>query len=470
MRSALEAFQRDLLEQQIGIQDAMIGPSPTNGFSYSAAKAAAARDVAALRPLLADQPGLHGEVERVVALVARWQRNVAEPKLALAATGMPAREIQQRVAKRTPSFRYIVSSLNVLNADLAALADEARTQVTSASDTLLALLVLASFATIVSGAAALLLIRRWVNRPILTLRDGISLVAEGDLEHRIVSSGPPELVDMANDVEAMRKRLVQELALLDDARVQIAHQAEELRRSNSDLEQFAYVASHDLQEPLRKVASFCELLERRYGEVLDERGRQYVALAADGARRMQALIADVLALARIGRRDERLEPTEVGDALDQAKHNLATAITETGAEIEAGRLPRVEAEPSLLVALLQNLIENSLKFRSAGPPRIKLTCTSEGDHWRFALADNGIGIDPAYAERVFAIFQRLHGRSEYPGTGIGLALCRRIVEFHGGRIWVDTSVSSGATFIWTWPKATTNPERSEVGEHAATDG
>ncbi|MBO0824662.1 MAG: GHKL domain-containing protein, partial [Actinobacteria bacterium] len=228
--------------------------------------------------------------------------------------------------------------------------------------------------------------------------------------------------------------LERELSAVRAANVALQARALELERSNTELEQFAYVASHDLQEPLRKVASFCELLRRRYTGQLDERADQYIEFAVDGARRMQALVDDLLTFSRVG----RLEPEPVlvscASAASQAQVNLAAEIRATGAVIELDELPSVRAEFSLLTSVFQNLIGNAIKFRSDQPPVIRLSATRDEHFWLFSAADNGIGIDAVDAERIFVIFQRLHGRSECNGTGIGLAMCRKVVEHYGGRI------------------------------------
>jgi light-regulated signal transduction histidine kinase (bacteriophytochrome) len=226
---------------------------------------------------------------------------------------------------------------------------------------------------------------------------------------------------------------------------------DELERSNRELEQFAYVASHDLQEPLRKVASFCQLLERRYKGQLDERADQYIGFAVDGAKRMQVLINDLLAFSRVGRLTREQVVVDCGEIAAQAVANLGPAIEETGAEIEVGPLPSVRGEPALLAAVFQNLLGNAVKFHGDQPPRVTLTAVRDNDSWTFTCADNGIGIEPEYADRVFVIFQRLHPKDAYPGTGIGLAMCRKIIEYHGGRIWLDTDADRGTVFRFTLP-------------------
>jgi signal transduction histidine kinase len=223
----------------------------------------------------------------------------------------------------------------------------------------------------------------------------------------------------------------------------------ELERSNQELEQFAYVASHDLQEPLRMVSSFTQLLAQRYHDRLDQDAKEFIAFAVDGASRMQRLIQDLLAYSRVGTRGAGFAPTDADAALRAALGNLQAAIRETGAEVIHDPLPSVWADATQLTQVFQNLIGNAIKFHGDAPPRVRVSATPNGDDWVFAVADNGIGIDPQYCDRVFVIFQRLHSGDRYPGTGIGLALCQRIVQRHGGRLWVESTPGQGATFYFT---------------------
>jgi len=263
--------------------------------------------------------------------------------------------------------------------------------------------------------------------------------------------GPREIRGLAADVNSMRERILRELSAVQEANEALAAHAAELQRSNAELEQFAYIASHDLQEPLRKVTSFTQLLQRRYAGQLDEKADQYIDFAVDGAKRMQVLINDLLAFSRVGRFERDIGPVSSEAALTAAKANLSDQITAAGAVIEAGSLPMVRAQLTLLSVVFQNLIGNALKFRSERPPRVVITAARDGALWTFAVTDNGIGVEPQYADRVFLIFQRLHDRSAYPGTGIGLAMCRKIIEYFGGRIWLDTGATEGARFCFTVP-------------------
>ena len=224
---------------------------------------------------------------------------------------------------------------------------------------------------------------------------------------------------------------------------------DELRRSNAELEQFAYVASHDLQEPLRMVANYTELLAQRYRGQLDERADKYIHYASDGARRMQRLVADLLTYSRVGSQGKPMSPVESGQVLAAVVQSLQRLIRETDATIVHGALPAVLADEVQLHQLLQNLLTNAIKFRSDKPPRIAVDAIAQGSHWLFSVTDNGIGIDMQYAERIFQMFQRLHELGKYDGSGIGLAIAKRIVERHGGAIRVESQQGVGTTFFFT---------------------
>ncbi|MBD2058928.1 response regulator [Oculatella sp. FACHB-28] len=229
------------------------------------------------------------------------------------------------------------------------------------------------------------------------------------------------------------------------------HQRQELARSNAELEQFAYVASHDLQEPLRMVASYVQLLERRYQDQLDQNARDFIAYAVDGTVRMQELIQALLSYSRIGTRGKEFRLTDCNSALDRALENLRLAIAETEAVITHDPLPELMADSIQLSQLFQNLLGNALKFRSDRPPVIHIGAVQKEESWLFSVQDNGIGMETKYGDRIFAIFQRLHSRTKYPGSGIGLAISKKIVERHGGQIWVESMPGEGTTFYFTIP-------------------
>jgi PAS domain S-box-containing protein len=226
----------------------------------------------------------------------------------------------------------------------------------------------------------------------------------------------------------------------------------ELTRSNKELEQFAYIASHDLQEPLRMVSSYTQLLEKRYSDKLDQDAKEFIHYAVDGANRMQFLINDLLEYSRITTQGKDFKETDVFSVLGQAIRNLQMKIENCSAIVTNGELPIIKADELHLVRLFQNLIDNALKFKGTESPRIHIGCQPDKDYWLFSVKDNGIGIESQYKDRIFQIFQRLSNRNEYPGTGIGLAICKRIVERHGGNIWMESEAESGSTFLFTIKK------------------
>jgi PAS domain S-box-containing protein len=242
----------------------------------------------------------------------------------------------------------------------------------------------------------------------------------------------------------------------------LARRTEELANSNQELEQFAYVASHDLQEPLRMVASYTQLLARRYKDKLDQDANEFIHFAVDGATRMQALIIDLLTMSRVGTHGKQLAPCESAVALERALSNLRLAIDESGAMVTHDAMPKLTADISQLTQLFQNLIGNAIKFRGDTSPTVHVGAEKKSDEWLFSVRDNGIGIAPDFFDRIFVIFQRLHGKHEYPGTGIGLSVCKKIVERHGGKIWIESEPGKGTIFYFTLP--VNHGERKHHGE------
>jgi light-regulated signal transduction histidine kinase (bacteriophytochrome) len=260
-----------------------------------------------------------------------------------------------------------------------------------------------------------------------------------------------------------RKRAEEDLRqahALQEQRVQ--ERTAELQRSNADLQQFAYVASHDLQEPLRMVTSFMQLLEKKYQGELDEQAHRWIDHAVSGATRMQILINDLLTYSRVGTHGKTFVACDLKEVLSTALQNLHLVISENSAEIAFDTMPTIQGDEVQLVSLFQNLVGNAIKYRGEQPPRIHISARQEGTDWLFSVRDNGIGIAPQFSERIFIIFQRLHNRRTYPGTGIGLALCKRIIERHGGRIWVESKLGEGATFYFALPAKCRETERART--------
>jgi PAS domain S-box-containing protein len=329
--------------------------------------------------------------------------------------------------------------------------------------------------TIIEVNEAAVRMHGYADKNAMVGRNGIELVAESDRDRVLEASvkqfkgeNPMELSETHTLVRADGTEFESESSrsvLRDGAGKVVGFIAaerdvterkrmqEELKRSNTELQQFAYVASHDLQEPLRMVSSYLTLLARRYKGKLESDADEFIEYAVDGADRMQGLIEALLLYSRVNTRGKSPEPTDCEDVLKQALNNLQVAIEEKDAEVTHDPLPGIMADGIQMVQLFQNLIGNGIKFQAEGQrPHVHVSAEDEGDGWLFSFRDNGIGIDPQFNERIFTIFQRLQARGEYPGTGIGLSVCKRIVERHGGRIWVESEVGKGATFKFTLPK------------------
>lgn len=282
----------------------------------------------------------------------------------------------------------------------------------------------------------------------------------------------------ADETEARRRRaeleneaaapaLAERAAALERANEDLAETTERLERSNAELQQFATVASHDLREPLRVVSGFADLLARRHGDDLGPDGKRFIEAITGGVARMDEMIADLLAYARAGRSDDPLEPVDLNEVVADSLSALQAAIDDAGAEIEVEPLPEVVGSPAALRQLFQNLVANAIKFVDQPPPRVRIWAAEVPEGWRFSVRDNGIGIDPAKAERIFGMFTRLHGSDRYPGTGVGLAVCQRIVSVHGGRIWVEPGPGGGSQFMFTIARAAKGGAALQPGEQRA---
>ncbi len=277
----------------------------------------------------------------------------------------------------------------------------------------------------------------------------------------------PSVCLVVTDLSEPRRReeqLQRQAELLRQAQRESERQAAELARSNAELEHFAHVVAHDLAEPLRMVSSYCRLLERRYRDRLDEKAARFIAYAVEGAERMQRMIEGLLELARVSSRGREFQPVDCQAVFLQACADLEAAIQATGARVTADSLPVVWGDETQLLRLLENLIGNALKFRRQEPAEVHVSAIQHGGEWIFAVRDNGLGIEPRDRERVFMIFERLHTRSQYPGEGLGLAIAKRIVERHGGRIWVESEPGCGSVFYFTMPAASRPAARqAQVG-------
>jgi signal transduction histidine kinase len=465
--AALQVQRLDtaLVDQETGVRGYALSGQKDFLAPYTTGMADERNAIRALQAVIKQlPPSAAADLKSVATQAHFWRTHYAQPTInQVSRAGKPV--ISPDILAGKADFDALRARIGTLQADISG----ARAQAVAALNRSSAVLDGVFIAVAVGLAAIVVLLavglRATVIKPLHRLAAEARQVAEGDFGHKVsLAGGPREVTDLAVDVNTMRERILDELAATRQANTVLQAHTAELERSNSELEQFAYIASHDLQEPLRKVASFTQLLQRRYAGQLDARADQYIEFAVDGAKRMQALINDLLQYSRVGR--SAREPALVSSdaALAQARNNLAPAMQETGATVETGHLPLVLAELPLLTAVFQNLLSNALKFSGGKPPRIVITCTRDEPFWLFSFSDNGIGIDPEYAERIFVIFQRLHERTAYPGTGIGLAMTRKIVEYFGGRIWLDTSYTEGSRFLFTLPMPTETMDQAPEGD------
>jgi signal transduction histidine kinase len=460
MRTAGESLNTAFVDQETGIRGFAISGQDQNLVPYTNGLAAQNQFTAQIGRLLSTDGDEHIRV--ALAEVQRradaWRAAVAQPVIAAVhARGPQAGQALVDAASTAP-FDALRAAVQDLQQAILTVREKSVVAARQSGSTLVAVEIAAAAIIVLAGALLMLLLDRLVSRPVVELAEQVREVAGGDYHRRISSAGSPELVTLAADVDAMRRQISAELTEVREARSQVEWvndqlkvQADELTRSNRDLEQFAYVASHDLQEPLRKVASFCQLLQRRYAGQMDERADQYIAFAVDGAQRMQRLINDLLAFSRIGRLTAGFTDVDLNRVLTEVASQLEARAGDDATITWAG-LPTVEGEEPLLTTLFVNLIGNSLKFRRPGvAPVITVTAERAEKEWRVNVRDNGIGIEAEFADKVFVIFQRLHARDAYEGTGIGLAIVKKIVEYHGGRIWLDLDVEDGTSINFTLP-------------------
>ncbi|WP_435208139.1 sensor histidine kinase [Micromonospora sp. bgisy143] len=463
-----------VLDQETAIRGYAVSGDPADLAPYDAGLNQEKATVTAMRALLHDYPQIGQELRIVEERSAQWRETVAEPVITTtqrdgtrAGQALVTEQARQR-------FDEVRSAVDDLQQEILAAREQAADNVRSSSNVLVVLLIVAALVVVVAGAVLLLSLDRMVVKPLTGLADQVREVAEGDYQHRVATVGPPEFIRLGDDVDAMRQKIASDLAEVREAREriewvnsQLQKQAEELTRSNRDLEQFAYVASHDLQEPLRKVASFCQLLQRRYAGQLDERADQYIAFAVDGAQRMQRLINDLLAFSRIGRLTTGFVDVDLNKVMGDVAGQTEAARQYADAELTWTDLPVIRGEEPLLTNLLANLVSNSIKFRRPDvPPKVHISARLVDAEWEISCQDNGIGIEPEFADKIFVIFQRLHSKDAYPGTGIGLAIVKKIVEYHGGRVWVDTDVPEGTAIRFTLPA---RPEDVEAAADPAEE-
>lgn len=460
LRLSGEQLGMALVDQETGVRGYALSGDAADLGPYRTGREAEERLYETMIPLLADEPEIRAQLERARAAATTWRTAVAEP--AVTATRDQGPEAGQQLLNEVGGrerFDQARAQVATLQQEIVTLRNVAVANVQSGSENLVVLLIAAGLVVLIMGASLVLLINRMVSRPVTELAEQVRHVAAGAYDTEIVATGSPELERLGRDVDAMRRQIAADLSEVRQARQavevinqQLQLQASELTRSNRDLEQFAYVASHDLQEPLRKVASFCQLLQRRYAGQLDERADQYILFAVDGAQRMQRLINDLLAFSRIGRNTSGFQQVSLDAVMRDVAEQLNIEEKYGADAVTWSDLPTVAGEQALLETLLANLVGNSLKFRRTDVPvRIRVDAVRTDDAWDITVSDNGIGIEAEFAEKIFIIFQRLHAKDAYPGTGMGLAIAKKIVEYHDGRIWVDSTRTDGAAITFSLP-------------------
>ncbi|MET7467492.1 ATP-binding protein [Micromonospora sp. NPDC005599] len=474
LRVEAQELMSVLLDQETSVRGYAVNGDRTDLEPYQQGVQREQSLAASIRDLSADYPEVRRSLEVVERETAQWRAQVAEPVITTVERDGPEAGQALITDQTRQQFDGIRSAVNTLQDEILTVREETADRVNSTSNALVVLLIIAALVVTTAGVVMLLSLDRILIRPLAALVSQVREVADGDYRHHIEGSGPPEFRRLAEDIDQMRMKIARELDEVREAREriewvnsQLQKQAEELTRSNRDLEQFAYVASHDLQEPLRKVASFCQLLQRRYAGQLDERADQYIAFAVDGAQRMQRLINDLLAFSRIGRLTTGFTEVDLNKVMGDVAGQTEAALQYADAELTWGEMPTIRGEEPLLTNLLVNLVSNSVKFRRPDvPPKVHVSARLVDGEWEISCRDNGIGIEPEFADKIFVIFQRLHSKDAYPGTGIGLAIVKKIVEYHGGRVWVDTDADEGTTIRFTLPALEADIEAARAAEAA----
>jgi signal transduction histidine kinase len=471
LRTASDGLLTAMLNQETGVRGYAANGTDADLAPYNDGRKQEQQLTDQLNEGLGGRTQLLAKLRLAENAIADWHATVADPVIARVRSGDRAGAERLIGDTARATFDRVRTAVADLQSGIQQLQDTAVKQLTANSGQIVKLLIAAALVVLVAGLLLAILLRYLVTTPVSRLAGEVRRVAAGEYGHPVETDGPSEVAALARDVDGMRRKIVKDLAEVRTARAAVEEanqqleaqaaalqaQASELTRSNRDLEQFAYVASHDLQEPLRKVASFCQLLQRRYAGQLDERADQYIGFAVDGAQRMQRLINDLLAFSRIGRVTTGFTDVDLNALVAETVSQHEATLERTGGEVTWDRLPVVRGEEALLAALIGNLISNSLKFRRPEvPPRIHLSARRIDDEecnsaWEISCQDNGIGIEPEFGDKVFVIFQRLHVKGAYPGTGIGLAIAKKIVEYHGGHIWLAPAPDHGADIRFTLP-------------------
>jgi signal transduction histidine kinase len=414
----LDALQIHLTDAETGERGYILTGLESYLPPYQVAYALVAQNLHSLRELTADNPVQQDSLDRLEPL-ARARLSELQDRISLRKkAGLAAGASAVAGGSREPIMEQIRALIAIMKQEEDRLLVQRSNELEASSRRTKSILVVGELLGLLFLSAAGLVIRQ-------------------EMIHR--ARAEEEVRTLNRDLE---RRVAERTA-------ELAERAKDLERSNMELQQFAYVASHDLQEPLRTIASFTQLLAKRYNDKLDDKAREFINYAVDGSKRMQTLINDLLSYSRVGTQGRPFAPARCDAILDRVLKNLKIGVDACGALITRDPLPVVMADEGQLAQLFQNLLTNAMKFRGADVPRIHISAARDGTAWKIMVRDNGIGISPEHSDRVFVIFQRLHTKTQYPGTGIGLAICKKIAERHGGRIWVEPSPGGGSTFCFT---------------------